>query len=100
MNIKRTIFGLALAALLTVPGIPLRAAKKPVTDDAIVDSVKRKLATDAVVKGGALDVDAKDGVVVLKGKVAAQKQKDKAERIARKVNGVKSVDNQLQVGPR
>jgi len=62
--------------------------------------VKRKLATDATVKGGALDVDAKDGVVVLKGKVTAQKQKDKAERIARKVNGVKSVDNQLQVGPR
>ena len=100
MTIKRSIFSLAAAVLLTVQGVPLRAAKKPVTDDAIVDSVKRKLATDATVKGGALDVDAKDGVVVLKGKVTAQKQKDKAERIARKVNGVKSVDNQLQVGPR
>ncbi|HCC58452.1 MAG TPA: hypothetical protein DEQ47_14580 [Solibacterales bacterium] len=100
MTIKRSIFSLAVAVLLTVQGVPLRAAKKPVTDDAIVDSVKRKLATDATVKGGALDVDAKDGVVVLKGKVTAQKQKDKAERIARKVNGVKSVDNQLQVGPR
>lgn len=100
MNIKRTIFGLSLAALLVAACAPLPAAKKPATDDAIVDTVKRKLATDAIVKGGALDVDAKDGVVVLKGKVAAQKQKDKAERIARKVNGVKSVDNQLQVGPR
>ena len=86
--------------MLCVPAVPLRAAKKPVTDDAIVDSVKRKLATDAIVKGGALEVDAKDGVVVLSGKVVAQKQKERAERIARKVNGVKSVDNQLQVGPR
>lgn len=100
MTTKRFFMGLALAALLTLHGAPLRAAKKPVTDDAIVDSVKRKLATDAIVKGGALDVDAKDGVVVLKGKVFAQKQKDKAEHIARKVAGVKSVDNQLQVGPR
>lgn len=100
MTIKRIFIGLALAALLCLQGAPLRAAKKPVTDDVIVDTVKRKLATDAVVKGGALDVDAKDGVVVLRGKVAAKKQKDKAEHIARKVSGVKSVDNQIQVGPR
>ncbi len=79
---------------------PVIAEKKPVTDDAIVDAVKRKLATDAIVKGGALDIDSHEGVVTLKGKVASQKQKDKAEHLTRKISGVKSVDNQIVVGPR
>lgn len=98
--LKRTLrFGL-VTAMLAAGASQAVAEKKPVSDDAIVDTVKRKLATDAIVKGGALDVDAKGGVVTLKGKVAAAKQKDRAERITRKTSGVKSVDNQIVVGPR
>jgi osmotically-inducible protein OsmY len=39
----------------------------------------------------------KDGVVTLKGKVEEERQKSRAERIAKKVNGVKSVDNEIQI---
>ena len=39
----------------------------------------------------------KDGVVTLKGKVEYDEQKIKAEKLARKVSGVKRVDNQLVV---
>ncbi len=73
------------------------AAKKAVTDDQLYDLVRRKLADDQVVKGGALDVDVKDGVVTLKGKVETNEQKAKAEKLAKKVGGVKQVDNQLVV---
>ena len=50
-----------------------------------------------VVKGGAMEVEVKDGVVTLRGKVEYDQQKVKAEKLARKVSGVKQVDNQLVV---
>jgi osmotically-inducible protein OsmY len=73
------------------------AAEKHFSDDQIYDLVRRKLADDIVVKGGALEVEVKDGVVTLKGKVEYDQQKVKAEKITRKVSGVKQVDNQLVV---
>jgi osmotically-inducible protein OsmY len=69
------------------------------TDDRISDQVRMKLATDADVKGGALEVTVKDGVVVIKGRVDSDKGKNKATRLAKKVKGVKDVDNELAVGP-
>ena len=50
-----------------------------------------------MVKGGAIDVEVQEGAVVLKGKVEEEKQKNKAEKIAKKVNGVKSVENEIQL---
>jgi len=44
-----------------------------------------------------MEVEVKDGVVTLKGKVEYDEQKTKAEKLARKVSGVKRVDNQLVV---
>jgi len=73
------------------------AAEKHVSDDQLYDLVRRKLANDQLVKGGAIDVDVKDGVVTLKGKVELDKQKVKAEKLARKVAGVKQVNNELAV---
>jgi len=67
------------------------------SDDYINDSVKQKLAADTVVKGGSLDVEVKDGVVTLSGKVSESRQKDRAGSIARKVSGVKSVINNIKI---
>ena len=47
----------------------------------------------------AVSVDVDDGVVKLKGKVSSAEKKAKAEEIARKVSGVKSVVNNLEVKP-
>ena len=73
------------------------AAQKHHTDDELYDLVRRKLADDQVVKGGALQVDVKDGVVTLSGKVETNEQKRKAEKLTKKVGGVKEVVNQLVV---
>ena len=73
--------------------------KAPTTDDRIVDQVRMRLAVDADVKGGALDVSVKDGVVILKGRVDSEKGKSRATKLAKKVKGVKDVDNELIVGP-
>jgi osmotically-inducible protein OsmY len=58
-----------------------------------------RLATDQDVKGGALDVFVKHGVVTIKGRVDTEKGKNRATRLAKKVKGVKDVDNELIVGP-
>ncbi len=75
----------------------LVAAAKPVSDDYLTDMVRQRLSADAIVKGGNIDVDVKAGVVTLNGKVQELKQKDKAERLAKKVNGVKSVVNNIKI---
>jgi osmotically-inducible protein OsmY len=90
--------GLALvAALLAVNAIPAPAQKSAPSDDHIYDQVRLKLAGDVTVNGGALEVDVKDGVVTLRGKVRTQKAKDKAAKVAGKVKGVKRVVNELVI---
>ncbi len=85
--------GIIVAALLVWPA----AAADKLTDDQIYDQVRQKLATNRDVKGGGIEVEVKEGVVVLRGKVAEAKQKNKAEQITRKVKGVKKVVNELKV---
>jgi hyperosmotically inducible periplasmic protein len=67
----------------------------PLTDDGITDQVRIKLANDDVVKGGALLVDVKQGVVTLGGSVETGKQKERAEKLTKKVRGVKQVINNI-----
>jgi hyperosmotically inducible periplasmic protein len=73
------------------------ADKKPVSDDVIVDEVRIKLSGDQEVKGGALQVDCKQGVVTLAGAVDTESARGKAAKLAKKVKGVKDVINNLTV---
>jgi osmotically-inducible protein OsmY len=93
MKLKRIVLSFVLSLHLLATAF----AGKPVTDDYISDSVRQKLAADSLVKGGAIDVEVKDGAVTLKGKVQEPRQKAKAERLAKKVSGVKSVVNNLTI---
>jgi osmotically-inducible protein OsmY len=93
MKIKTVVSLLVILALAAGAW----AAEKHFSDDQLYDIVRRKLADDQVVKGAAMEVEVKDGVVTLKGKVEYPEQKVKAEKLTRKVSGVKRVDNQLEV---
>jgi hyperosmotically inducible protein len=84
----------ALLAVFVFAGFIL-AADKPVSDDEIYDNVRIRLASDQVVKGGALNVEVKQGVVTLSGVVDNEKQKDRATKLAKKVKGVKQVVNNI-----
>lgn len=94
MKLKRLLLPLVLLISLVTAVL---AASKPVDDGYLTDSIRTRLAADQVVKGGAIDVIVKDGAVILKGTVEEDRQKNKAEKIAKKVSGVKSVDNQIVV---
>ncbi len=78
---------------------PIFAQKNAPVDGAIHDQVLIKLASDQEVKGTGINVDVQDGVVVLTGTVESDKIRSKAEKLAKKVKGVKSVTNKLTVGP-
>jgi hyperosmotically inducible protein len=92
----RRFFSFTVAGAF-VPAALLTASAKDVSDDALTDRIRIKLASDQVVKGGAIGVDVKQGVVTLSGTVDSETRKSKAEKIAKKISGVKSVVNQIQV---
>jgi hyperosmotically inducible protein len=88
---------ISVVVRLALAGAALAADKTPVSDDAIYDNVRRKLASDPLVKGGGLNVDVKQGAVTLSGVVEQDKQKERATKLTKKVSGVKSVTNDIQV---
>lgn len=87
----------AFLVLAFVASVCLAADKTVINDNAIYDNVRIKLAADAEVKGGALKVDVKDGVVTLAGQVDTERQKSKAAKLAHKVKGVKQVINDISL---
>lgn len=68
-------------------------------DAATTAAVKSKLLGDTKVGGLAIDVDTKDNVVTLTGKVRSTAERDEAIRLARTTTGVKNVVNHLTVDP-
>jgi osmotically-inducible protein OsmY len=90
---------LALVLILVLTAVSAAALQQASNDDQIYDLVRRRLAGDPDVRGGALDITVKEGVVTLKGVVRSEKAKKKADKLTRKVKGVKSVVNELTVKP-
>ena len=91
-------FCAVLVVLLLVFSARL-GAQKGVSDDAIYDNVRIKLAGDREVKGGGEDfkVEVKNGVVTLSGSIESQRLKDRAATLTKKVKGVKQVINNLEI---
>lgn len=69
------------------------------SDSWITAKVKLAMLADSRVSGFATEVDTNGGVVTLSGKVDEQTNKSAAEEVAKGIEGVKSVNNQVQVVP-
>ena len=74
-----------------------RSTGQVIDDTAIHTKVKAALVNDPVVSGTAINVDVNRGIVSLDGAVNGDVEKSKAENIARGVDGVRSVENNLIV---
>jgi hyperosmotically inducible protein len=81
---------------LTVKSDP-RSASDVVDDSAITAKVKAALAGDPRTKAHQVNVETREGVVQLSGFVDNSEAKSTAEELARSVDNVKSVDNELSV---
>ena len=73
------------------------SAKEYMDDTAITAKVKTALAGDPRTKATQIEVETREGVVQLAGWVNNSEAKSSAEEIARAVDHVKSVDNQIDV---
>jgi hyperosmotically inducible protein len=89
---------LSVALVLSLVVVPL-LAQKQATDGELTDQVRVRLANDPDVGGMNIAVDVHSGAVTLTGKVRNDKQRIKAEKVAKKVKGVTTVTNQLVVSP-
>lgn len=66
-------------------------------DTATTSEIKAKLLADDIVPSRKVKVETTDGVVQLSGTVDSHAQSERAESIAKAVDGVKSVKNDLKV---
>jgi hyperosmotically inducible periplasmic protein len=71
--------------------------KTPINDTWLTAKTKIALFADARVKGSEINVETTQGLVMIRGKVDTGAAKQAAEGIARGIDGVKSVKNELQV---
>jgi hyperosmotically inducible protein len=71
-----------------------------VKDAAITTSVNAQLAKDKDLSALGIDVDTQDGRVRLSGTAPDAAARERATSLARSVDGVMAVDNQLTVAPR
>jgi osmotically-inducible protein OsmY len=91
------IVGLVLLGLTGCQSMTGKTAGQNVSDASITTAVQSKLTADRISNFTRVDVDTERGVVNLSGVVASADQKARAAELARQVNGVKRVNNNLQV---
>ena len=85
----------ALVASAACASAPAAQPATPRTDAEIAAAVKTQLATDSKINPFAVQVDVRDGTVTLSGRVPDAETRDRAERLARGVAGVRGVINLL-----
>jgi osmotically-inducible protein OsmY len=90
----RSLGGLLLAFSMTLTG-----CEKRVDDALLTARVKTQMTAEGQVSPSRVNVDTLNGVVTLKGEVPTQQEKEAAASAARKVDGVKRIDNQIIVNP-
>jgi hyperosmotically inducible protein len=71
--------------------------KTPINDTWLTAKTKIALAADGRVKGRQVDVETTKGQVMLRGKVDSDSAKQAAEDITKRLDGVKTVKNDLEV---
>ena len=103
MNIRNTTFAATLAAVLLVgvSGCAVTRGQETVgayVDDAtITTQIKSRFVENKEVDASSIRVETLNGTVMLSGFAKSALEKSTAETIARKVNGVKSVKNEIIV---
>ncbi len=100
-SIHFTFTALILAFLVALTGCASTSKEKSTgefIDDAVISTkVKAAFVEDDELKASEIQVETYKGTVQLSGFVAERSDVGRAEQVARKVNGVKSVKNDIRV---
>jgi hyperosmotically inducible protein len=96
-----TRYALTFCTALVVGGVLLTGCqateKTPITDSDLTSKAKIALFSDNRGKGRQIDVQTTNGQVMLRGTIHSDAAKQAAEGIAKGLEGVKSVKNDLEV---
>lgn len=104
MTLRPTLAALAAAiSLATVTGCAVtrgqQSAGRYIDDTAITTAVKARFVDDRQVDASAISVETMNGTVMLSGFARNATERQTAETIARRVEGVKAVRNAIEVKP-
>ncbi|MFZ2122117.1 MAG: BON domain-containing protein [Rhodoferax sp.] len=104
MQIRTTLVAAMMAAaLLTTAGCAVSRGQETVgayVDDAgITTLIKARMAESKLVSATSISVETLNGTVMLSGFAKSLTEKSEAENIARGVNNVKSVRNEIVIRP-
>lgn len=107
MNMKRSALIVALLSAVSVTAVvtgcasdkpmPAQRAGTFVDDSYLTTAVKTKLLGDTGLKSFDIHVETTHQVVALSGTLPTQALKDQAETVAKSVDGVKDVVNNIEV---
>ncbi|MGQ0810813.1 MAG: BON domain-containing protein [Nitrospiraceae bacterium] len=88
---------MALTGLQGCQSTTGKTAGQTINDASVTTAVQGKLTADRLSNFARVDVDTERGVVNLSGTVTSAEQKARATELARQVNGVVRVNNNLQI---
>ncbi len=103
MNARSTLAAIvtALVAVTALPGCAVSRGQSSVgayiDDTTITTSVKARLVESKAVDASAIAVQTLNGEVMLSGFAKSGSEREQAEVLARGVNGVKAVKNQIVI---
>ncbi len=104
MNIRIALTAAMTAiVLLTTTGCAVTRGQETVgsyVDDSVITTqVKARFVSSPVVDAAAISVETLNGTVMLSGFAKDDTEKDEAVRLAKDVNGVKAVRNEIATRP-
>ena len=104
MNIRTTLIAaMSAAVLLTATGCAVTRGQETVgayiDDTGITTLVKSRFIENKQVDAAAISVETLNGTVMLSGFAKSSLERNTAENIARGVNGVRMVKNEIAVRP-
>ena len=104
MIIRNTLAAIVAAvALLSATGCAVTRGQQTVgayvDDSTITTQIKSRMLADKDVAGTSISVETLNGTVILSGFAKSSTERSTAEMIARDVNGVKAVRNDIALRP-
>ena len=103
MSIRTTLVTAAAVSLLALSGCAVTRHQETVgayvDDTTITTQIKSRFASNKEVDATSIRVETLNGTVMLSGFAKDATEKTTAESIARTVNGVKSVKNEIAIRP-
>jgi osmotically-inducible protein OsmY len=103
INVHKLIIAITAMSLVALSGCAVTRGQQTVgayvDDAAITTAVKARFIESGEVAASSISVETLNGTVMLSGFAKSASEKSAAESIARKVNGVKAINNQVVVSP-